>query len=328
MKKIKLLTTVLLIALLVVSCQSTESNLQNKLEELTCDFPGEVGIALIFGKDTVCVNGDTHFPMFSVVKFHQALAVCEKLRANKVYLSTQTNPNDIKVTAADLKPDTWSPMRDEHPNGGIFSIQQLMEYSLIQSDNNACDILFNNIANPAQVEEYIHNCGITECGIARTEDEQHADISSCYDNWTTPLAAAQLLGKFYEERELDDYSRFIWNTMANCETGANRIPKYIGSRTTTIVHKTGTGGISSDGKILGINDIACIILPNKRHCELAIFVKDATCDAETCEELIANIAKVCVEKLYKYENNSAINNRPDTLNRRDNRPTTLPRRRR
>ena len=269
-------------------CQDA-CGLKSNLEAIVNDFPGDVGIAVICGQDTVCVNGNAHFPMFSVVKFHQALAVCDCLRNGNC-------PHDINVTAENLRPDTWSPMREKYLDGGRFSPTKLMEYTLIESDNNACDILFNHIASPARVEEYIHSLGITDCGIAWTEDDQHADISRCYDNWTTPLAAARLLGKFYEGRDCDEYSRFVWSTMANCQTGANRIPKYIALNTAIIVHKTGTGGMLLDGGVMGINDIACIILPDGRHFELAVFVKDAACSPAACEELIAQIAAACYNK--------------------------------
>lgn len=289
------------------ACKSPEDRFLDQVDQLIAHFPGEVGYAVQYEEHLICNNNDTHFPMFSVVKFHQALAVCDKIRTNQVNLNSETNPYDIKVTAEDLKPDTWSPMRDKYPNGGIFSIRQLLEYSLAQSDNNACDILFSNIANPKQVEEYIHQldeideneCCISVCGIAWTEDEQHADMGRCYENWTTPRAATELLAKFYEEKDRDEYSQFVWNTMANCQTGQNRIPKYIAKQTKCIVHKTGTGGVTADGKVMGINDIACITLPNGRHFELAIFIKDADCTPEKCEEIIAQIAKFAIAYVEK-----------------------------
>lgn len=262
--------------------------LQEKLEKLISDFPGEVGIAMVYDRNVVCVNCDSHFPMFSVVKFHQALAVCEKLR--------EKNIPDIIVEKKNLKPNTWSPMRVKYPKGGKFSVNQLLEYTLIESDNNACDILFN-FASPTQVDNIIHNWGIKDFGIAWTEDEQHTDISRCNDNWTTPFAAVQLLDRFYNNYDTDKYSRFVWETMTKCQTGANRIPKYIGSHSTKIVHKTGTGGITPDGKVMGINDIACIILPNGQHLELAVFIKNADCTPAECEELIAKIAKICFEEI-------------------------------
>ena len=195
------ITSIITTLLALSGCTQHEAALQGKIEALICDFPAVVGVSVSAPADTVAINAEEHFPMFSVVKFYQALAVSEQIRKDYVHLTTDPESYYAKVTAEDLKPDTWSPMREEHPDGGVFSVQQLMEYSLVNSDNNACDILFNRFATPAQVE-------------------------GCVRNW-------------------------------------------------------------------GINDIACIVLPDGRHFELAVFISNAKCDVTECEELIAVIAQEC-----------------------------------
>lgn len=262
MRKILFLLT-LASLLLTASCSTPSKKLEKELQGIVDAFPGEAGIAMIRGRDTVCVNGDGQFPMFSVVKFHQALAVCDHFRAEGVEM-----PAEIKG---------------------------LLERTLMVSDNDACDILFETTVSPSQVNGYIHNLGIDDCGIAWTEAEQHADIRRCSENWTTPLAAARLLGLFHEIRELDGMSTFIWDTMTKCSTGAGRIPKYISEDVACIAHKTGTGAPLPDGGTMGLGDIACVVLPDGSHFELAIFVKDAACDNAACEELMAQISRACYE---------------------------------
>lgn len=256
------ISRIILVAFLLVSCAQPKASLQEKLEALTDGFPGTVGIAVVNGDDTVCVNADAHFPMFSVVKFHQALAVCEK-------------------------------MRQEPPEEGFMpiAIGMTLEQTLIHSDNEACDLLFENVASPSQVDSCIRTFGITDFNIEWNEAQQHDDISRCYENWTTPLSAAKLLGAFYRDKDRDEYSRFVWETMSACQTGANRIPKYIADSVVCIAHKTGTGAPLPGGGIMAINDVACIVLPDGSHTELAVFVKDASCEAADCEELIAQIAR-------------------------------------
>lgn len=287
------ITLIITTLLILTGCAQHEATLQGKIEALIEDFPAEVGVSVFAPADTVAINAEGHFPMFSVVKFHQALAVSEQIRKNQMHLTTETGSYYVNVTAEDLKPDTWSPMRDEHPEGGDFSVRQLMEYSLVNSDNNACDVLFNRFATPAQVEGFVRDLGINGCSVTWTEDEQHIDPLRANDNWTTPAAAASLLTKFYEIHDLDEYSLFVWDTMAKCNTGTERIPKYISDKASVIVHKTGTGFFMEDSTITGINDIACIILPDGRHFELAVFISDAKCDVSECEELIAVIAREC-----------------------------------
>ena len=294
-----ILASIIMTLPILTGCAQRENALQEKIEAMIDGFPAEVGVSVFAPEDTVAINADGHFPMFSVVKFHQALAVSERIRKDKVNLTTETGTYLVKVAAGDLKPDTWSPMREAHPEGGEFSVRQLMEYSLVNSDNNACDILFNRFATPKQVEGCVRDWGINDCGIAWTEDEQHADPQRAYENWTTPAAATKLLEIFHEGHGMDDFSLFIWNTMARCNTGTARIPKYISGKASEIVHKTGTGFIQKDGTVTGINDIACIVLPDGSHFELAVFIRDAECDVPECEEMIAAIAQEC----YSYINN-------------------------
>lgn len=277
MKKLPIL---LFLSLLFTGCSDGLSELQKEISCLTENFPAEVGVAVVHGKDTICFNADAHFPMFSVVKFPQALTVIRNAQLD----------DTLTVTAEELKPDTWSPMREKFPDGGSFTVRQIVEYALIESDNNASDILFNRYDCPKDVESHLHSNGIKGCGIKWTEDDQHKDPQRCYDNWITPKAAVQLLCLFYDAHDNDESARFIWSTMSNCNTGTNRIPKYISDQAISIVHKTGTGFVLEDGTVTGINDIGCIILPDGRHFELAVLIKDAKCGAAECEELIARIA--------------------------------------
>ena len=41
-----------------------------------------------------------------------------------------------------------------------MSIADLLKYTLQQSDNNACDILFNYQGGPDAVNKYLHSLGI------------------------------------------------------------------------------------------------------------------------------------------------------------------------
>lgn len=239
---------------------SSNSDLKSRIENLVSDFPGTVGVAAISGTDTVRVNADTRFPMFSVVKFHQALAVAEELRGGRASF-----------------PD----------------VKELLRHTLVESDNKSCDALFEKVAVPLKVNDYIHSLGVTDCGIAWTEAQQHEDISRCDGNWSTPMSAALLLGKFFDNSEKDEYSRYVWDLMSQCKTGENRIPKYISDRTSCIAHKTGTGGPLPGGGVMGVCDVASIKLKDGRHIDLAVFIKDASCDFAACEELIAKIAQEC-----------------------------------
>ena len=98
----------------------------------------------------------------------------------------------------------------------------------------------------------------------------HAAPSACLRNWTTPLSAVLLLEKFH----IAGYYDSIWTVMSGCRTGMSRIPARISGKASEIIHKTGTGDRTPDGRQTAIN----------------VFVFDAACSPERCEEIIAGIA--------------------------------------
>ena len=96
---------------------------------------------IINGTDTVSVNGRRDFPMLSVYKFPQAIAVADYCFRHNIALT-----DTIRIAADELKPDTWSPMRDKYGREDIsLPLSEVLAYSVQQSDNNACDVLFRLI---------------------------------------------------------------------------------------------------------------------------------------------------------------------------------------
>ena len=162
-------------------------SLEDQLKQAIKGKKAEIGIAVIIdGKDTVTVNNDIHYPLMSVFKFHQALALADYMGKQQQSLNFE-----LTIKKEDLKPDTYSPLRDSFPQGGFnIDIAELLKYTLQQSDNNACDILFQYQGGVDAVNQYIHSLGVTDCAIVCTENDMHQDESLCYQNWTTPLAAA------------------------------------------------------------------------------------------------------------------------------------------
>lgn len=259
---------------------------------LADSIDARVGVAVIFEDgDTLSYAGGDIFPMLSVFKFHQALAVCDCLRSSGRSLTDKVN-----LSRNDLAENTWSPLRDEYPEGGSFSFAELLDRTLRQSDNNVSDFFFKTLCDIDSTDNYIRSEGIGDFAISCDERMMHEDPSRCYDNWTTPVSAAVLLDRFYKVRDLDEYNAFIWQTMAMCDTGRERIPKYISGNAIQIAHKTGTGDVDAGGRIMAVNDIGVVALPDGRHYSIAVFVTDAFCDMAECEEFIAKVS----QSVYRY----------------------------
>ena len=136
MNKLFQLTALLL--LLLISCTTPKSKtdlLRKKIEQIVSDKNAVVGVSIIGnnGKDTLSIHGDKRFPMQSVFKFHIALAVLSEV--DKGILSLD---QIVEIDKDELLPkDFWSPLRDENPNGGSFTIEKLIQYTVSHSDNTA-----------------------------------------------------------------------------------------------------------------------------------------------------------------------------------------------
>src|SRR6187402_1547069 len=114
MKKITFLLCLSLFSVQAFAQTSTE--LRKKIEQIISSKNATVGISIkgIEDKDTLSINGDLKAPMMSVFKFHIALTVLDQVDKGKLKLEQQ-----FFIKKEDLLPDTWSPMRDEFPDGNI-----------------------------------------------------------------------------------------------------------------------------------------------------------------------------------------------------------------
>lgn len=284
---------IILICLVPTLLCAQNRNLETLLRQAIEGKKAEIGIAVIIdGKDTVTVNNDIHYPLMSVFKFHQALALADFMGREKQPLNTR-----LAISKCDLKQNTYSPLRDKYPGGGIeMSVAELLEYTLQLSDNNACDILFRYQGGTEAVDNYIHSLGITDCAITATEDEMHQDISRCYQNWSTPLAAAELLELFRKKTLIaDEYKEFIYQTMVECETGKDRLVAPLQNKGITIGHKTGTGDRNAKGQQIGCNDIGFVLLPDGHSYSIAVFVKDSEESDSENSKIIAEISRIVYE---------------------------------
>jgi beta-lactamase class A/beta-lactamase class A VEB len=228
--------------------------------------------------------------MQSVFKFHIALAVLSEIDKGKLSLDQK-----IEIDKYELLPeDFWSPLRDENPNGGSFTIKKLIQYSVSHSDNTACDVLIRLIGTPKTVEEYIKKSGIQNIQITFNEEEMQAKWENMFQNWTTPKAASETLKLFYENKNnllsKNSYD-FFWKTNKETTTGKNRIRGKL-PEGTVVAHKTGWSGTNKEtGITAAVNNIGIVFLPNGEYFIISVFVSESKENFDTNEKIIADIAK-------------------------------------
>lgn len=287
----------LLLALVLTAAApaSAEGNLKTQLQKIIAGADARVGVAVIADGDTLTVNGSPDYPLMSVMKLHQAVAVARILEERGLPLTTT-----VHIYVQDLKAGTWSPLRDARPGGGFdMSVAELLRYTLQQSDNNACDILFDRFAAPEHVDSIIRSMGFRDFRIAATEDEMHRDLKKCRENVSSPQSAADLMDRLASGTLPlgKEYADFIRSTLLECRTGLNRLPLPLEGSGALIGHKTGTSDREADGRWTGINDVGFVLLPDGRSYTLAVFISDSALGMEENEKLIADISGAVYSEL-------------------------------
>lgn len=287
-----------------LSSVSMNAGIRGDIRRITAGKDAITGVAVITPEGKMIRVGNCRkYPLMSVFKLHQAMAVADSLDRAGLPLSTR-----IPVYRKDLLPDTYSPMRDHLLDSmstasagwpAMESVARLLQYTLQMSDNNACDILFRHFGGPLKTEKYIRSLGIRGFSISVNEEMMHADLQDCYLNWSHPSSAARLVrmledGGIYTDRT---YSDFIVRTMEECTTGTDRLAAPLAGSGAVIGHKTGTGDRNGNGKIIGTNDIGFVRLPDGRRYIAAVFVKDSALSAGETSAIIAEISRLVLEHI-------------------------------
>ena len=291
MTKLFYLTAIVFLFVANQTFAQSQDALRQKIEQIIASKNAVVGVSIIGnnGKDKISVNGEKHFPMQSVFKFHIGLFMLSEIDKGKFSLDQK-----IEIQKKDLLPDLYSPIRDKYPDGATLTISEILEYTISASDNVGCEVLLRLLSGAVAVENYFVKNKFKDVAIKFNEEQQQANWDLQFQNWTTPKAANKVLEAFYSNKKklLSQKSYdFMWKVMRETETGVNRLkgqlPEY-----TAVAHKTGSSGANKQtGVTAAVNDIGIVFLPKGQHFFISVFVTDSKEDAATNEKIIADIAK-------------------------------------
>ena len=273
------------------------NGLQSTLQGIAEKYAATIGFSALDLENgrIYSVNGNKHLPMQSVYKFHLAIAVLSQVDQGIFKLDQR-----IHITKSDLLPDTHSPLKEKYPNGNIsISLSELLVYTVGQSDNNGCDILFRLLRGPAKVNSFIHVLGIQNVAIVATEEEMHKNEKVQFTNWTTPDAAIQLLSLFYKEKILSERSHeFLWKVMTESASGPKKIKGQL-PEDTLVAHKTGYSGANEKGVTAASNDIGIVTMPNGKHFAIAAFISNTKKNEKVIDSIIAELTRAVWDEFSK-----------------------------
>ncbi|WPQ63170.1 class A beta-lactamase [Chitinophaga sancti] len=280
---------VLLLVCLSAIVHAQTTALRKTIDSIATHSNAHIGVSalLLETGDTLTYRGNDHYPMQSVYKFPISLAILHQVDIGKYKLDEK-----ILITNDDIMPKGHSPIRDEHPHGGVsMTLREISRYNIMESDGTACDVLLRLLGGTKKTNAYIQSLGVNGINIATTEKEQQSNDTTQYRNWATPTGITQLYKIYLQNKVLSSASYdILWKDLAGSYPGANRI-KGLLPKGTIVAHKTGTSG-THNGFTAATNDSGIIILPNGKHLILTVFVSDSKGSDAEREAWIAQISKV------------------------------------
>ncbi|WP_428069246.1 CGA/CIA family class A beta-lactamase [Chryseobacterium gambrini] len=283
MKKITLLF--LLISAFVFA---QKSFLETQINSIIKNKKATVGISVLGFENgfTYNKNADKKLPMQSVFKFHIAAAILDYADKGKLSLDQK-----VTLNQSNLHENTWSPLREKYPNGGIVPLSEIIEYTVAKSDNNGCDILLKLLGGTQVVQKFMNANGVKNFQIKYNEEAMHKDWNAQYENYTTMNSAVDVLKKFYDGKLLSKKSTdYLMKVMLFTSTGTNKLIEQL-PKDTPIARKTGSSGKNNAGLTGAENEIAIVTLPNGKHYAIAVFVSNSTETAEVNCRMISDISK-------------------------------------
>lgn len=243
--------------------------LEAQVAALANGAQGRIGVAavdLATGR-TISVLGDQPFPMASTSKIAIVSTFLQGVDQGKFRL-TDRFPLMMPVPSAKYS-SAVAPVRP----GAELSALELIDRTIIHSDNRATDALLAAVGGPAAVNRWIRNsAGLSGMRLDRdiatlVRDDGQYDPARLVDvrDSATPLAMVELLTGVYQGRWLSKSSNAVLlSAMERCVTGKRRLRGQL-PEDARVLHKTGTLNNTS-------SDVGIIHTPDGRAIAVAVYV--------------------------------------------------------
>lgn len=301
-----------------------------RLESIVQPLGADLGFASLHleSGERVLIRGGERFPMASVYKLPIALTVLDLVDRGELTLvkTVRLLPSGLRMG---LGTDTLS--RLVGTEGYDFTLRQLLERTLEESDNAASDALLRLVGAPAvtarmaalgvgaiRVDRQESELLLDFVGVPSTEPAEGwtlAELRRRYDTATpsqrtaalaaflsdprdtaTPEAMLALLGKIHAGEALSAIStKRLVGHMSACKTGNRRLRGEL-PESIDFAHRTGTSD-TTDG-ITGVtNDVGILRLPEgKGTLLIAAFLRRARGSMAEREEALAAIGRLIFDR--------------------------------
>lgn len=279
--------------------QTPSQNLANEIARIEPSSGGTLGVAALHIESgrTFFHKADEQYPLASTYKLPMAVLGMKLAQEGKLDLNAM-----IQWDTTDLHIGSEAHLLFRKP-GFAMSLRNIVETTIILSENNATDILLTKIGGGTAVTQYLRSLGINDMRVDRPTAEVIAHPYGITDIWTadgkfsrtkwerqsaalsqarrdsiayyyakdprdhgSPRAMLTLLTKLWKGELLDKaHTAELLDIMYRTSTGAGRLKGMLPAGT-PVAHKTGTYSGTA-------NDVGIIDLPDGTHLAIAVYVK-------------------------------------------------------
>jgi beta-lactamase class A len=258
------------------------ARLVEQLQPVVARAQGDVAVAVTHVESgrTVEINGAKQLRLYSVWKLPLAVAVLKAVEDNRLKLDQMVHFDEEDLSPGSrFNSEMWSKPVDK-------SIQELLELSIVRSDNTSSDMLLKLVGGPAVVTELMRSLGLKNIEIVSSIREFLSGKGKPNTGSATDLA--ELLAELQKGKVLraSEFS-VLRGLMERAITGLKRLRGDL-PEATVVADKTGTG---DSGSVT--NDVGLITLPNgKGHLAMAVLVSGSSLPPEGQEKVIAELARI------------------------------------
>jgi beta-lactamase class A len=292
-------------ALLAALLMDPSGPLDALFERLEQRCGGTLGVAAthVETRRVITWRERERFPMWSVAKLPVAIGVFAQVEAGVLGLHQL-----LRVEAKQYSTG-FSPLRDQHPDGLVCTLEQLLIWSVRDSDNSAHDVLLGLAGGPEAVQKLLERQTGNGIRIDRSERDAIADMKKYGArgfvqqglDTATPEAMTQLVSLVERRQVLRASScECLTRWMGETKTGAGRMRARLpnGAR---VWHKTGTA-VTDEGAHIATNDVGVITLAGGRgRIALSLFLRLAKAKLEETERVLAEAAEAVYMVLERSE---------------------------
>ena len=267
------------------SRESVDAALAERLRTLCNRAGSAVGVAVTHVETgrIVSIEGMRPLPLYSVFKLPLAISVLKDVEENRLRLDQK-----VRVTIADVAPG-WKGNSELWRKPVERTIAELLELSLVRSDNTSSDMLLQIVGGPAVVTRRMRSLGFQNIDIKSSVREFAAQRE--HPNTGTASDLAQLLTRLQNGEVLQPPQlTVLLGFMQRAVTGLRRLRGDLPAGT-PVADKTGTGEAGA-----ATNDVGIITLPDGRgHLAMAVLVTGSKLSIEAQEKLIAELARAAYD---------------------------------